>query len=190
MHLLKRESSKIPFLIFKILFLIFIIKSYQYLYRIMKASTVNEIKKELELRKNSELLSYCLRLAKFKKENKELLTFLLFESNDLFTYIENVKNETTQFFTEINNTNVYLIKKSVRKILRVINKHIRFVSSKQAESEFLIHFCNCIIVYSVPLAKSNVLLKMYMQQLKKIDEALLTLHPDLQYDLKKQLRNI
>ena len=50
---------------------------------IMKASSINEIKKELEQRSNTELLSFCLRLAKFKKENKELLTFLLFEADDI-----------------------------------------------------------------------------------------------------------
>jgi hypothetical protein len=154
----------------------------------MKAASVNEIKKELELRKSAELLSYCLRLAKFKKENKELLSFLLFESRDLSTYLEDVKNEITQLFAEINNANIYYIKKSVRKILRYINKHIRFVTAKQAEAELLIHFCNCIVVYAIPLGKSSLLLKMYKQQLKKIDEALSNLHPDIQYDLKKLLK--
>ena len=49
----------------------------------MKASSLNELKKELEYRDKKELLSFCMRLAKFKKENKELLTFLLFEKDDL-----------------------------------------------------------------------------------------------------------
>ena len=77
----------------------------------MKASSLNDIKHELEYRNNNELLSYCLRLAKFKKENKELLTFLLFEQGDILTYVENVKKETTEFFEEINSSNVYYIKK-------------------------------------------------------------------------------
>ena len=153
----------------------------------MKAASINELKKELELRNHTELLSFCLRLAKFKKENKELLTFLLFEADDINTYLENVKQEINSFFSEINNSNIYYIKKSVRKILRNVNKHIRFASSKQAEAEILINFCNNIIGFSIPLHKSKPLLKIYETQLKKIDEALSTLHPDLQYDLKKQL---
>jgi hypothetical protein len=153
----------------------------------MKAASINELKKELEARNHIQLLSFCVRLAKFKKENKELLTFLLFESDDISTYIENVKQETTGFFGEINTSNIYYIKKSVRKILRHVNKHIRFSASKQAEAEMLIHFCNSIINFSIPLHKSRPLLKMYEMQLKKIDESLSTLHPDLQYDLKKQL---
>jgi hypothetical protein len=154
----------------------------------MKAASIQELKKELGTRNHSQLLSFCARLAKFKKENKELLTFLLFEADDITTYIENVKQETTGFFSEINTSNIYYIKKGVRKILRNVNKQIRFSASKQAEAEMLIHFCNSIIDFSIPLRKSKPLLKMYETQVKKIDETLSTLHPDLQYDLKKQLK--
>ena len=58
------------------------------------ASSIQEIKKDLEKRDKKELLAYCLRLAKYKKENKELLGFLLFEADDLTGYIEKVKQET------------------------------------------------------------------------------------------------
>ena len=154
----------------------------------MKAASIHELKKELEGRNHTQLLSFCLRLAKFKKENKELLTFLLFEADDIPTYIENVKQEITGFFSEINNSNIYYIKKSVRKILRHVNKHIRFSGSKQAEAEMLIHFCNDIINFSIPIRKSKPLLKIYETQIKKINESLTKLHPDLQYDLRKQLK--
>lgn len=153
----------------------------------MKAATINDIKKDLEKRSTNELLSYCLRLAKFKKENKELLHFLLFESEDTATYIENIKQETDEMFLEINMSNVHYIKKSVRKILRYINKHIRFTASKQIEAELLIHFCNGILTNSIPLKKSRQLSNIYESQLKKIEAVLATLHPDLQYDLKRQL---
>ncbi len=145
----------------------------------MKPASVNEIKKELEARNHIQLLSVCLRLAKFKKENKELLTFLLFEADDIVSYIENVKAETTGLFENINTAGIYYIKKSVRKILRLVNKHIRFTASKQAEAEMLIHFCNSINSFSIPVHKSKPLLKMYEMQLTKIDEALSTLHADL-----------
>ena len=153
----------------------------------MKAPSINEIKKDLEQRSSKELLAYCLRLSRFKKENKELLGFLLFEADDLTGYLENIKQETEALFEEINTTNIYFIKKSVRKILRSINKYIRFTASKQTEAELLICFCNLIIKYSIPLKKSRQLANIYESQLKKIDQAMATLHPDLQYDLKKQL---
>jgi len=120
----------------------------------MKASTINEIKKELENREPKELLAFCLRLAKFKKENKELLDFLLFQADDLGSYTENIKEETELLFEQINTSNIFYIKKSVRKILRFVNKNIRFTLSKQVEAELLIHFCTCISKYSIPLFRS------------------------------------
>jgi len=154
----------------------------------MKGSSINDVKKDLERRNSKELMSYCLRLAKFKKENKELLAFLLFEADDIGTYIENVKQETDDLFTGINKSNIYFIKKSVRKILRNINKYIRFTLSKQVEAELLIHFCNCFLTYSIPLKKSRQLTNLHDMQLKKIETALSALHPDLQYDLRKQIK--
>ena len=156
----------------------------------MKASSLNDIKRELEYKDRKELLSYCLKLAKFKKENKEFLTFLLFEESDLATYVDNIKNETNRHFEEINFSNVYFVKKSLRKILRFVNKQIKFVSSKQAEAEILIHFCNCIIDYSLPLYASRQLMNLYVGQLGKISSVLSTLHPDLQHDLGRELKKL
>ena len=153
----------------------------------MKAATIHEIKKELEKKEGRELVSYCLRLAKFKKENKELLDFLLFQSGDVEEYVENLKAETEELFAAINYSNIFFIKKSIRKILRMLNKHNRFILSRQVEAEILIHFCNCILKYPVPLKKSRQLQNLYNTQLAKIEAALLTLHPDLQYDLRRQL---
>jgi len=39
----------------------------------MKTATVHEIKQELVATKPGDLVELCLRLARFKKENKELL---------------------------------------------------------------------------------------------------------------------
>ncbi len=51
----------------------------------MKPATLAQIKKELNMRSSDELLQLCLRLGRFKKENKELLTYLLFEAEDDFS---------------------------------------------------------------------------------------------------------
>ena len=59
----------------------------------MKAVTVKELKTELVDRSHSELMELCLRLSRFKKENKELLTYLLFESSNEAGYINSVKIE-------------------------------------------------------------------------------------------------
>src|SRR6185503_11078344 len=94
-------------------------------YIFMKASTINELKQELVNTPASTLVELCLRLARFKKENKELLTYLLFEAHDTAAYIKSVKQAMAEQFEDINKSNVYYIKKTLRKILRTAKKYIR-----------------------------------------------------------------
>lgn len=148
----------------------------------MKAASVNEIKQQLKEVKQPQLIELCLRLARFKKENKELLTYLLFEADDLELYIKNVKEEMNSEFSEINTRNVYYAKKSLRKILRTANKYIRYTGSKTAEVEILLHYCINFKALKLPLNKSAALKKIYDSQRKKIAAAIETLHEDLQYD--------
>lgn len=150
-------------------------------------ASVSEIKKELEKRNKMELLDDCLRLVKFKKENKELLSFVLFESQDLPSFIEKVKSETNELFEGMNMSNVYFIKKTTRKILRNLTKYIRFTQSKEIEAELLIYFCNCFHQYKIPVNRSKQLLNIYNGQLKKVEAVIEKLHPDLQYDLRRTL---
>src|SRR5210317_2136201 len=106
----------------------------------MKAATVKQLKDELKLRSPKELLEFCLRLSKFKKENKELLTYLLFEASNEGNYVSLIKEEMDENFDQINRSNYYLIKKGVRKILRETKKHIRYSQNKETEIDLLIYF--------------------------------------------------
>ena len=112
-----------------------------YQINIMKAATVRELKQEISGRSHDELVKLCLRLSKFKKENKELLTYLLYESSNESAYINNVKKEIERDFEEINKDSYFYIKKSVRKILRNTKKYIRYSGKKETEVELLIYFC-------------------------------------------------
>ena len=153
----------------------------------MKAATINELKQELQNIPPAKVTELCLRLARFKKENKELLTYLLFEADDIPSYIANVKNEMdTQFYT-INKSNVYFVKKTLRKILRITNKYIKYTGSKQAEVALLIYFCQKMKNAGIRIQKLPVLHNLYLQQIKKINAALTPLHEDLQYDYQRDL---
>ncbi len=157
----------------------------------MKAATVNELKKELSHLSAKELVELCNRLARFKKENKELLTYLLFEAHDEAAYIKGVQSEIDFGFAEIPKGNsLYLIKKSVRKILRATNKYIRYTGSKNAEIELLLHFCTQLKQSGIPIHKSTALTNLYEAQLKKINKTLLTFHEDLQYDYRRVLESL
>ena len=70
----------------------------------MKPASVNEIKKRLKETDKNDLIEICQRLARFKKENKELLTYLLFEEDDVQGYIKNVKEEIDEGFLQVNTS--------------------------------------------------------------------------------------
>jgi hypothetical protein len=156
----------------------------------MKAATINELKQELLSTPSAKVLELCLRLARFKKENKELLTFLLFETDDIPTYIQNVKHEMDVQFETINKSNVYFIKKTLRKVLRITNKFIRYSGSSTVEVELLLYFCMLVNDFEVATKKNTVINNIYQNQLKKINKAIATLHEDLQYDYLKEVQKL
>ncbi len=153
----------------------------------MKTATIAEIKQELHSLQPQRLLELTLRLAKFKKENKELLTYLLFESHDEEAYIQSVKNWMDEAFTELPKANLYLTKKSLRKILRITSRYIRYAGSAQMETSLLIYFCLKMRCSGIPYQKSQVLLNLFEHQLKKIKVVMKELHEDLQYDFQKDM---
>ena len=153
----------------------------------MKAATINELKQELQNIPPAKVTELCLRLARFKKENKELLTYLLFEADDIPSYITNVKNEMDTQFDTINKSNVYFVKKTLRKILRITNKFIRYSGSSTVETELLIYFCTTVKALGSAINNNPVIANIYQNQLKKINKAIATMHEDLQYDYLKEV---
>lgn len=156
----------------------------------MKAVTVKAIKEELTELSPKELRELCLRLSKFKKENKELITYLLFESSDEKSYIENIKIEADQLFAEINRKNYFLIRKSVRKILRNIRKYNRFSQKKETEVELLIYFCKKLKKLSPSIHRNVALQNLYLRQIASIRKKILLLHEDLQFDYESELKEL
>lgn len=156
----------------------------------MKAVSVVTIKKELKHRSSEELLELCLRLSKFKKENKELLTYLLFESHDESGYIETVKAEIDEQFETINTNSYFYIKKSVRKILRNIKKYARYSLKKETEVELLIHFCTVLKDFEPSIFKNITLNNIYDRQIVAIKKLISSLHEDLQYDYNLLLEEL
>lgn len=156
----------------------------------MKAASVNEIKQQLKATSPAQLTELCLRLARFKKENKELLTFLLFDADDLPAYINSVKQQIDEEFSQINTSNIYFAKKTLRQILRTANKHIRYTASKEAEAEILIHYLTNFKGLKISWSKSTALVNLYNAQIKKIKAAIATMHEDLQYDYVRSVERL
>ena len=156
----------------------------------MKAVSIVTIKKELKHRSSDELIQLCLRLARFKKENKELLTYLLFESHNETSYIESVKNYMDEEFKTINTDSYFYIRKSVRKILRNIKKFVRYSQKKETEVELLLYFCQKLKNFKPSIKRSTQLQNMYNRQILLSKKIISSLHEDLQYDYNIMLEDI
>jgi len=113
---------------------------------------------------------------------------VFFEEEDEKAYIQEVKSEIDELFMEVNKSNSYLAKKTVRKILRVAGKQIKFSGLKQTEVEVLIHFCLKLKKTGIPLPINSSLGNLYLRQFQKIHKILATLHEDLQADFADELK--
>jgi hypothetical protein len=156
----------------------------------MKAANVKVIKEELNMRSREELVELCLSLSKFKKENKELLTYLLYEVSDELSFINSIKDEIDLGFKEINRTSYYYLKKSIRKILRNTKKNIRYSKKKQTEVELILFYCNRLKNLSPPISKSIPLTRIFEREILRVEKIVAKLDADLQYDYGNEIEII
>lgn len=156
----------------------------------MKIESIVTIKKELKHLPKEELLELCIRLGKFKKENKAMLTYLLFQADDENGYIESVKSTIDELFEDINTTSYFFMKKTIRKILRQTKVFIRYSSNKTTEVELLLHFCERLASLKPSIFNNTTLTNLYERQIVSIQKKISALHEDLQYDYKLRLEEM
>ncbi len=157
----------------------------------MKTASLSDLKKELQEIPPKDLVNLCVNLAKYKKDNKEYLDYLLFESHDKPHYISGIKKEIDEHFEELKQqTNLYYVKKGLRKQLRLITKYSKYVSDKALAAELMIYFCTKLKYSGIPYYKSQLIVNLYEQQIKKINTLINSLHEDLQQDYLIDLEKI
>ena len=125
----------------------------------MKPATIHQLKEELEHRSADEMKQVILRMAKYKAENKELLTYLLLESDDEEGYIGHIKDNIDEQLETVNTFNTYYAKKGLRKVARYVQKWVRYSGLKATEAEIRLYFCQrlrqvdfsqyCVLVYQL-----------------------------------------
>ncbi|WP_154647981.1 hypothetical protein [Pedobacter arcticus] len=144
-----------------------------------------ELKKELNHLQAAELKELCLRLAKHKTENKELLNFLLFYPDKKEAYMEEVK---TLIINEFNNLHpsIYLATKQIRKLLRLTNKHIKFIATKHLEAELALAFCKEFITHPIITINQKATIAILISQLKRLNRVIPKLEDDFQFDYQKE----
>lgn len=155
----------------------------------MKSASVKELKAALHNLSPKEMLEVCMLMAKYKRENKELLSYLLYEADNEQQYIENIKLEIDTYFENLVVFSFSNMLKKLRKALRIANKYIKFSGSKNVEVAVLIYLCIKIKPFTLQTT-STALLNLYNRQIIKIDKALLKLEEDLQYDYKTEIEAI
>lgn len=156
----------------------------------MKSANIREIKKELKELPSERVMELCLRLCRFKKENKELLTYLLFEAHDEEGYVESVKEEIDERFAEVNLKSPYFVRKSFRSILTMTRKYIRYSGNKETEVEILLHYCQRLKEFKPDIRRNKRQLNIFLKLTEQIEKKISVLHEDLQFDYLRDLDNI
>ncbi len=156
----------------------------------MDIASLSHIKKELKNLPPEVLQDIVVRLAKYKKDNKELLSYMLFEAHNEAEYIRQVKEEIDLEFMGLNRSSFYLAKKTIRKVLKTTKKHIRFSGKKETEIELLMYFCKKLKDSRLNYKRSRVVFNMYLNQVKRIQKVISMLHEDLQYDYREELEEL
>jgi len=156
----------------------------------MKSATVSELKKELKNSSKEELVDFCIRLVKHKKENKELLTYLLYETEDEDAFVLQVKEEIDELFATMNTDRYFFMKKTVQKIDRQIKKHIRYSKKTETKIELLLYFCTKLQEMRPVYTGNSIISNVYDRQIVAIENSIGKLHEDLQYDYQMELEEL
>lgn len=151
----------------------------------MESPKLNNIRKEINHLPKEVLVDYCLKIAKYKTENKEFLNYLLFYSDNAELYITEIKKIIDEGFNELPYSD-YTATKVLRKLTRIMNKHIKFIADKSYELELALYFCTQFIDKSSPKTHHKPLIALLFRQLKRIEKLIPKLDEDLQFDFQSE----
>lgn len=153
----------------------------------MKPATLKSIKSELSLLSQQELIQLLTSVIKYRKENKEFVSYILFDSKDEAGFVMQMKAEMIELMEPVTRYNVVTSLKYIRTILRNVKKIIRFSSNKETEVELLMHFCTILKQKNLPLRRVKGLNKLWERTIQNILKAISTLHEDLRHDYRVEL---
>lgn len=148
-------------------------------------SSIQEQKKELKALSSAELAEICLRLSKYKKDNKELLNYLFFHQHDPRAYVDSVKAELQVEFEQLNKQSYYC-SKTLRKILRNLSRQAKYVANTELELDMLLWFCTNYLQYVDLKTNNKSLQNILLRQFQKMEKLSKKLHEDLQFDYQQE----
>lgn len=145
------------------------------------AYPTSDLKKELQHLSATELTALCLRMARFKKENKELLTYLLFKADNPEAFVQEYKEEMDNQFKQLSGKS-YFVVKSLRKIALLMNNQIRYSGLEMVKVELQLHFCSNYIIYIYHHSSYKPLHSVFYRFAEKTKAVIQKMHEDLQHD--------
>jgi hypothetical protein len=156
----------------------------------MNAMTLHELKLRLNGLPQKNLIELCLRLAKYKLDNKEFMTYVLECLDGQEGFVQNVISEINEYFFSMNTDTLYFAKKTVRKIERIVSKYVRFAGEARIETELRLYFCKKIISQYDFFSESEVIMNVLARQYRFALKSWSALHEDLQFDYRNELDEI
>lgn len=156
----------------------------------MKAKSLKKLREELVYAEKQDLVDLCLQLARFKVENKELLTYELFYRSNKDLYLSEIEAHVDKEFEGLNDASYFYLKKGVQKINRHVKKYSRIAKDPEIEVHLLLYFLKKFKAYKPDLLKQKILNNMYHREYKLVVKRIEKLHPDLQYDYEKVLEEV
>ncbi|MFM6953762.1 MAG: hypothetical protein ACKOWL_02130 [Sphingobacteriaceae bacterium] len=155
----------------------------------MHVFSLQEQKKELQQLSKPELEAICLRFARFKKDNKELLEYVLFHQSDPQAYADALKKELKEVFTTLNGAN-YSDAKKLRKITKSLNKHGKYLQSPAIEADLWVWFCYAYCNSIAAKSTAQVIRNFFVKALLKVEKFQSKLHEDLAFDIQQELEKV
>ncbi|TVR38558.1 MAG: hypothetical protein EA392_08775 [Cryomorphaceae bacterium] len=148
----------------------------------MNSSSLPQLRKIWKDLSAEELHQLLDRLGRFSRDNKELLHYLLVFGNNEDAYISAICHQLDEGFEGLNRQNITWTRKGLRRLVRMLNRYVRYSGKTDTEIVLRTEFCNRMLVHGIPLEKSAVVGNMFNRELDRISRALSKLHPDQQLD--------
>ena len=82
------------------------------------------------------------------------------------------------------------MKKTVRKVLRMVKKYIRYSKKKETEVELLLYFCEQLKDLRPSIKRNKTLTNLYERQLTLVKKRITELHEDLQHDYTLEIEEL
>ena len=155
----------------------------------MDTASIKQLKDTLSTLGREELIGLLFRMVKFKKENKELLTFLLFEADDLDAYVHEITLLIKDEFENYRLKTAYYKRKGCRRVLRMLKKYIKYATDKEVEVRLLLAYVS-MVAESKSFINDRVIQKIALRQLLLAEKSIVKLHEDLQYEYKLELEEL